>query len=348
MHEIFRNKNILVTGGAGSIGKQIIKKLLSYNPHHIRSFDHNEKGQFELSQELQAHKNMRYLMGDVRDAERVIRAMEDVDYVFHTSALKHVPLCEYNPFEAVNTNVLGTQNVLSAAMKHEVKKVINISTDKAVNPAASMGATKLLAERLTSASYYYVGKHRTLCASVRFGNVMNTNGSVIPVFRDQIRRGEPVTITDNRMTRFMMSTSQAIDLVFQAMEITRGGEIFILKMPVLKIIDLAHELIALTQEMDSHVKKVTTQTIGARAGEKIHEELMTADEAQSALELPHMFIIPPDQLSRHPLKNAQDYPGTAPSQQSSYSSKDQKALSRQQIRDLLMETLYPNQKPIPA
>lgn len=341
MRKIFENKRILVTGGAGSIGRRIIYHLLPFKPAAIRSFDHNEYAQFQLSQELKNRDALRFLLGDVRDAERVRRAMEGVDYVFHASALKHVPLCEYNPFEAVHTNILGTQNVLDAAFREEVQVVINISTDKAVNPVAAMGATKLLAERLTSSSYYYSGRHRTRCASVRFGNVINSNGSVIPTFLEQIKRGGPVTITDPRMTRFMMSTDQAVELIFEALELTQGGEIFILKMPVVRIEDLAEELMVLYQETTPHPRRrISLHTIGIRAGEKLDEELMTLEEATNAIELPHMFIVPPQRVFESmPMYKAfkGNYPGGKPTQKKRYRSNEQIPLSHPQIRLLLRD-----------
>jgi len=173
---------------------------------------------------------LRFLVGDVRDKERLQHAVENIDFAFHAAALKHVPLCEYNPFEAVKTNVLGTQNVIEVAMEGEVEKLITISTDKAVNPVNVMGATKLLAERLTISANYYKGLRKTAFSCVRFGNVLDSRGSVIPSFREQIRKGGPVTLTEPNMTRFVMSIPRAVDLVLKAAEIARGGEIFIFKM----------------------------------------------------------------------------------------------------------------------
>jgi UDP-N-acetylglucosamine 4,6-dehydratase len=342
MHDLFKDKTILVTGGAGSIGKRIIYNLLPSKPAAIRSFDHNEYAQFQLSQELKGHDTMRFLIGDVRDAERVRRAVEGVDYVFHASALKHVPLCEYNPFEAVQTNILGTQHVLDAAFREEVQVVINVSTDKAVNPVAAMGATKLLAERLTSSTYYSSGRHRTRCASVRFGNVINSNGSVIPTFLEQIRKGGPVTVTDPRMTRFMMSSDQAVNLIFEALELTRGGEIFILKMPVIRIMDLAEELIALYQNGSG--RAIQIEQVGIRPGEKLEEELMTPEEAREVVELPHMFILPPrrmiDSMPMYKSEYTFNYPGAKRTGLQPYRSGEQTPLTRPQIRQLMLDDGY--------
>jgi len=336
MSKLFKGKCILVTGGAGSIGRTIIRHLLPWQPLQIRSFDQSESAQFELSRVNAKHKNIRYLIGDVRDAERVRRAMEGVDYVFHASALKHVPLCEYNPFEAVHTNVMGTQNVLSAAMAQNIRAVINISTDKAVNPIGAMGAAKLLAERLTTASYYSSGPRRTRCASVRFGNVMNTNGSVIPTFHQQIRQGGPVTVTDGAMTRFMMSIEQAIDLIFEALSMTHGGEIFILKMPTLRIKDLAQEMIRHYQSTNGNGQRpIKIKEIGIRAGEKLSEALMTPEEAATALELPHMFILPPREPFEETMIIKRKYPRARPASGQAYTSDQQTALVPAEIRRLL-------------
>lgn len=340
MRKLFAGKCILVTGGAGSIGRHIVKKLLAFKPRAIRSFDHDEFAQFKLSEELKKHSAMRYLIGDVRDSERVMRAMDGVDYVFHASALKHVPLCEYNPFEAVQTNVLGTQNVLDAAIRKQVRVVINISTDKAVNPIAAMGATKLLSERLTSSSYHYSNPHETRCASVRFGNVINSQGSVLPTFIEQIRQGGPVTITDTRMTRFVMSINQAVDLIFEAVGMARGGEIFILKMPTVKIVDLAKELIAIQQNSTTRYRQpIQLKSVGVRAGEKMEEELMTSYEAEDAVETQDMFIIPPKAISVAEAHAKTNYPGARKAKVQSYRSDEQIPMTREKIRQLLQEVL---------
>ena len=343
MRNLFKNKTILVTGGAGSIGKRIIHHLLPYQPKAVRSFDNSEYGQFQLSQELKAYEaSMRYLMGDVRDPARLRKAMEGVDYVFHGSALKHVPLCEYNPFEAVGTNVVGTQNVLDAAIHEDVDVVINISTDKAINPTSAMGATKMLAERLTTSSFYSTGKHRTRCASVRFGNVINSNGSVIPTFLSQIEKGGPVTITDARMTRFMISTDQAVELIFRTVEHTRGGEIFILKMPVLRIKDLAEELIALYHQFSGKPKRtIPIKVVGMRVGEKLTEELMTETESERVVELPDMYIILPQQQFEGTALYRKKHPATGRSR--SLPFKPLQPMSRPQLRDLLIETVFENE-----
>jgi FlaA1/EpsC-like NDP-sugar epimerase len=188
LEDTFKDKKILVTGGTGCIGSEIVRNLLKYKPNVVRIFSNDEDATFQIIQELGRANNRRFLVGDIRDKERLMLAMENIDIVYHAAALKHVPLCEYNPFEAIKTNVLGTQNVIDAALENKVEKVINISTDKAVNPTKTMGATKLLAEKLTIDANYFKGKTKTIFSCVRFGNVAYSRGSVIPLFESQIRQ----------------------------------------------------------------------------------------------------------------------------------------------------------------
>ena len=294
MVNIFRGKNILVSGGSGSIGSEIVKKLLQYEPKVVRVLSNDENCLFNLEQELQGYSNLRFLAGDVRDKERLQHAVEDIDFVFHAAALKHVPLCEYNPFEAVKTNVLGTQNVIETAMEEEVEKLITISTDKAVNPVNVMGATKLLAERLTISANYYKGLRETAFSCVRFGNVLDSRGSVVPLFQTQVEKGGPVTLTEPNMTRFVMSIPKAVELVLKAAEIAQGGEIFIFKMPALRIGDLAKAMIEeLAPQYGYNPESIKVEITGKRVGEKMYEELLTADEDMNASETEDMFIITP-------------------------------------------------------
>lgn len=289
--DYFKNKTILVTGGVGSIGSEIVKKLLAYKPKVIRVLDINETGLFELEQELRSEK-IRPFIGDVRDKERLKKAIRDVDIVFHAAALKHVPLCEYNPFEAVKTNVQGTQNLIDVALEEDVEKIVTISTDKVVNPINVMGATKLLAERLTTSANLYKGKRRTKFSVVRFGNVLNSRGSILPILKKQIKAGGPVTVTDPGMTRFVMTIDEATSLVLKAAVIAEGGEIFILKMPTVKIMDLIEATVEeLAPKYGYSKEDIDVETIGKRPGEKLFEELMTEEEAHNARELEDMFVI---------------------------------------------------------
>jgi FlaA1/EpsC-like NDP-sugar epimerase len=330
MVNIFRGKNVLVTGGSGSIGSEIVKKVLQCEPKVVRVLSNDENCLFNLEQELQGYSNLRFLVGDVRDKERLQRAVENIDFVFHAAALKHVPLCEYNPFEAVKTNALGTQNVIEAAMEEEVEKLITISTDKAVNPVNVMGATKLLAERLTISANYYKGLRKTAFSCVRFGNVLDSRGSVIPSFREQIRKGGPVTLTDSDMTRFVMTIPKAVDLVLKAAEIARGGEIFIFKMRALRISDLAEAMInGLALQCGYNPESIKVQISGKRAGEKIYEELLTADEAINASETEDMFIITPAAKNQESKRiSAKEY----------RSDQDGILLAKEEIKEILRES----------
>tara|TARA_Y100000310_G_C20696501_1_gene826099 strand:+ start:3941 stop:4942 length:1002 start_codon:yes stop_codon:yes gene_type:complete len=291
MENFYKDKRILVTGGVGSIGFELVRKLLKYDPKVIRILDNNETGLFDTGQEL-GPKKIRLFVGDVRDKTRLNMAMEDTDIVFHAAALKHVPLCEYNPFEAIQTNVLGSQNVIEAALENNLEKVVNISTDKAVNPTNVLGATKLLAERLITAANSYKGaKKRTVFASVRFGNVLDSRGSVLPLFKQQIKK-KFVMVTNPGMTRFFMPKSKAIELVLRAGEMAKGGEIFILKMPAVQIADFVKVAIDnLAPQCGYSPKEIKIKIIGERAGEKTHEELMTEEEALTARETEDMFIL---------------------------------------------------------
>lgn len=291
MESFYKDKVILVTGGTGSIGSEIVRKLLELNPAVVRVLDNNETGLFELEQEINSDK-IRTFIGDIRDKERLMRALDNVDIVFHAAALKHVPLCEYNPFDAVKTNIIGTQNVLDAALDKNVEKVVVISTDKAVNPINVMGATKLLAERLTLSANYYTGGKNTVFSCVRFGNVLDSRGSVVPLFKDQIKKGGPVTITDPNMTRFIMGIPQAVKLILKAGVVAEGKEIFILKMPAVNIIDLAKAMIEeLSPVYGYKPEEIKTEIIGKRLGEKTYEELMTKEEMIRAVDKCELYII---------------------------------------------------------
>lgn len=329
---MFENKTILVTGGTGSIGSEIVRQLLLHNPKSIRIFSRDESKQFFMQQELYEYVNIRYLIGDVRDKQRLLYATEGVDYIFHAAALKHVPACEYNPFEAVKTNVIGVQNVIEAALANEVKKVISISTDKVVNPMNTMGATKLLSEKLISAADYYKGAHKTVFSCVRFGNVMGSRGSVIPLFKEQIRSGKPITLTDRRMTRFMMSIPQAANLVLKAAEYARGGELFILKMPSLNILDLAEVLIEDYERTYGVKFEQGIREIGIRPGEKLYEELMTLDESARALCNDEMFLIP---SSINDKAKSYEYGGFVKAKYEEYSSLNAPKLNKKEILELL-------------
>ncbi|GGH64405.1 UDP-N-acetylglucosamine 4,6-dehydratase [Paenibacillus silvae] len=327
---MFTDKVVMVTGGTGSIGSELVRNLLSYRPKAVRIFSRDESKQFELQQEFKEYDNIRYLIGDIRDKQRLSYAMEGVDFLFHAAALKHVPSCEYNPMEAVKTNVFGVQNIIETAIEHNVEKVIAISTDKVVNPTNTMGATKLLSEKLVSAAGFYKGSKRTIFACVRFGNVMGSRGSVIPLFRNQIAEGKPVTITHSEMTRFMMSIPQAAQLVIDAANHSQGGEIFVLKMPILKIADLAKCLIDSYEESGNRRYFGEIIETGIRPGEKLYEELMTLEESERAQENEYMYIIPS-------LFNTQEqsYAGFRKAPHQEYSSKTARQMHTSEIKHLI-------------
>jgi FlaA1/EpsC-like NDP-sugar epimerase len=327
----FHDKTILVTGATGSIGSEIVRQLLAGTPKTVRVFSRDEHKQFLMRQRIGDPDNIRYLLGDVRDYSRLLRAMEDVDYVFHCAAYKHVPLCEYNSFEAVKTNVLGTQNVIEAAHQQGVERVLFVSTDKAASPSNVMGATKLLAERLMTSAMYSRGQHPIIFSSVRFGNVMGSRGSMIPTFCAQIRKDLPVTITDPAMTRFIMSIPEAVSLTFSAMEQMQGGELFILKMPAFRLRDFVEVLIEEVAPLyGKKASSIVTQTVGKRPGEKMQELLMTAEEAQFAIETDTMFIV------RSALDPFKEDPNAAPRNiPRAYSSSDMLPLDRESIRGII-------------
>lgn len=337
-YNFLKNKKILITGGTGSLGRELVRKILQYNPKVIRIFDVDETEQFELQHDLKEYEGIiRYLLGDVRDRERLNRATEGIDVIFHTAALKHVMACEYNPFEAVKTNVLGMQNVIEAAINNNVGKIIFTSSDKAVNPSNTMGTTKLLAEKLMTSANYYKGARDCVFSSVRFGNVMGSRGSVIPLFRKQIKAGGPVTITDPTMTRFMMSMSQAVELVFISAEISQGGEVFIFKMPTLNISDLAEVLITeLAPRFGHRPEDIKVEIIGTKPGEKMYEELMTEDEAFRSLERNDMFIILP-QIEDELTKIDVSAYGAVPITSKDYVSKDAVPITKNDIKTILIK-----------
>lgn len=305
MHDQFQNKIIIVTGATGSIGSEIVRQLLHTAAAQIRIYSRDEHKQHELRQELPADGRLRFLIGDVRDKERLDFAFQNVDICFHAAALKHVPVCEYHPFEALKTNVVGTQNVIDVARKNDIEKMIAISTDKAVSPESVLGASKLMMERLVSAANLAGGQSRTRFACVRFGNVAGSRGSVTHVWRRQIEAGGPLTVTDKRMVRYYMEIPEAVQLIFEAARLMQGGEIFVLKMKKRKIVDVAQELI----KKYGGGKKIPITFTGLRAGEKLDEALYTAEEASHMQETKSLYIITPQKLEPNFTYPSYIYPG---------------------------------------
>ena len=299
LEDYYKGKRVLVTGGCGSIGKKIVEELLKYDVEIVKAFDNNETGLFDLELELKSPK-LKTVVGDVKQLAGLKRVFRDVDIILHAAAYKHVPLCEYNPMEAVETNVGGTQNIIDAAMVCGVEKVILISTDKAVNPVNVMGATKLLAERVMTSSNVYSGENGTKFSCVRFGNVLNSRGSVIPIFKKQIKKGGPLTITDVEMTRFIMNIHEAAKLILNAVSISNGGEIFILKMPAVKVTDIAEVMIDYyAPQYGYKPEDIEIKLIGMRVGEKLNEDLMNPNEIYHAEETDDLYIIHRETVDDH-------------------------------------------------
>lgn len=279
----WEEQRILVTGGTGSFGKHFCKIMLEkYNPKVIRIYSRDELKQHEMRPLFDEDK-VRYLIGDVRDRSRLNRAMHNIDIVIHAAALKQVPACEYNPFEAVRTNILGAQNVIDAAIDTGVKRVIALSTDKAVNPVNLYGATKLCSDKIFVQGNFYTGDKTTIFSCVRYGNVIGSRGSVVPLFRKQKETGT-ITITDERMTRFWITLDQAVELVVKGLLCMNGGEIFVPIIPSMKILDLAKAI----------APDCNIETIGIRPGEKLHESLITAEDGRSTVKHDGMYVIMPE------------------------------------------------------
>ncbi len=292
MQSILSKKNILVTGGTGSIGQAIVTRAISDGAKHIRVFSNDENALYEMELEFEKFKNIEYIIGDIRDNEKISSIMENCDIVFHAAALKHVDRCELHPLETVTVNVLGTNNVIKTAIREGVKNVICISTDKAVNPIGVMGATKLLAEKLLSSEAFH-SHSKTIFASVRFGNVFHTRGSILPRIEKQIQKGGPITLTDERMNRFFMTKEDAVNLIINATKLARGGETFVLKMPLLRLKDLFEVMKEIVgPKYGFKPNQIKTKKIGIRPGEKLTEYLITPFEMEHVLETDKFFIIP--------------------------------------------------------
>jgi FlaA1/EpsC-like NDP-sugar epimerase len=297
MKSMLANKRILVTGACGTVGAELIRLLLEdkvYNPAEVIGLDNNEGELFFLDQRYLADNRASFSLADVRDRDKLCRSMKGIDIVFHTAALKHVVLCERSPFEAVQTNIHGVQNVIYAAHENNVKKVIFTSSDKAVNPTNVMGTSKLMGERLMTATNSNQRGDGPVFASTRFGNVLGSSGSVIPIFHKQIAKGGPVTLTDPEMTRFIMSIEEAVRLVIDSAALAHGGEVFVTKMPVIRIQDLAEVMIRELAPIHGHnPEHIEIIQIGTKPGEKLYEELMSQEETRRAVELSKYFAILP-------------------------------------------------------
>ena len=281
---LFSGKKILITGGTGTLGRALTRKLLMEEVETIRIFSRDEGKQLEMSSTF-TDKRLRFIIGDVRDRDRVLYAMEDIDIVFHISALKQVPVAEYNPFEAIKTNVIGSQNVIDACIEHNLEAAVAISSDKAVSPLNTYGATKLLMERIFTAANYYKGSRETIFTSVRYGNVLGSRGSVVPQFLKSIQTSSSINITDPNMTRFNITLSEALDLILYALQNTKGGEVFVPKLKAYQLDELARSIIEITG------REVKINYSSIRTGEKLHESMINEHESPYTAESDDVFII---------------------------------------------------------
>jgi len=297
MGKLFSGKKILITGACGTVGSELVKQLLTddaYSPDEVLGIDSNESELFFLDQKYLNESRARFFVADIRDKDELIRKMCGIDIIFHAAALKHVILCERSPEQAVQTNILGVQNVIAAANANGVEKVIFTSSDKAVNPTNVMGTSKLMGERLMTAANSNKRGKGPIFASTRFGNILGSNGSVIPIFHNQIADGGPVTLTDRAMTRFVMSVEDSVRLVLDSAMRAKGGEVFITKMPVIRIEDLAEAMIAeLAHRYGKSTEQIEISEIGTKPGEKLYEELMSHEETRRAVELGQYFSVIP-------------------------------------------------------
>lgn len=285
---MFKDKTLLVSGGTGSFGNAVLRRFLDSDLREIRIFSRDEKKQDDMRKRYKNAK-LKFYIGDVRDFRSVEQAMRGVDFVFHAAALKQVPSCEFHPMQAVQTNVLGTENVLTAAIEAGVKRVVCLSTDKAVYPINAMGISKAMMEKVMVATSRNLEGTETVICGTRYGNVMASRGSVIPLFVDQVRAGKPITITDPGMTRFMMTLNDAVDLVLHAFKYGRNGDIFVQKAPAATVEILAHAVLSLMERADHPV-----HVIGTRHGEKLYEVLLSREEMACAEDMGNYFRIPPD------------------------------------------------------
>lgn len=284
----FDGKKLLITGGTGSFGNAVLKKFIQSGLTEIRVFSRDEKKQDDMRKRY-VNPKIKFYIGDVRDYQSVLNATRGVDYIFHAAALKQVPSCEFHPMEAVKTNVLGTENVLEAAIQNQVKRVVCLSTDKAVYPINAMGISKAMMEKVMVAKSRNVDESKTVICGTRYGNVMASRGSVIPLFIDQIRAGNPLTLTDPNMTRFMMTLADAVDLVLYAFEHGNNGDLFVQKAPAATVQTLAKALTSLM-----NVPEHPIQVIGTRHGEKLYEALLSREEMVCAEDMGDYYRVPPD------------------------------------------------------
>jgi len=326
---MFKDKILLITGGTGSFGNAVLERFLTTDIKEIRIFSRDEKKQDDMRILYQNNK-IKFFIGDVRDSSSLNNAMYNVDFVFHAAALKQVPSCEFFPLEAVKTNILGTENVLTAAINASVKKIICLSTDKAAYPVNAMGISKAMMEKTFIAKSRMVTPDKTLICGTRYGNVMASRGSVIPLFIEQIKNGKPITVTDSKMTRFMMSLEEAVELVLYAFENAENGDIVVQKSPASYVKDLAQALIELFNA------KNEIKIIGTRHGEKIYEVLLTKEEAAKAIDMGDFYRIPADNRDLNYGKYLEEGSHKI-TLTDEYNSNNTKTLSVEEIKEKLLQ-----------
>ena len=332
---MFENKKILITGGTGSLGTVLTTKLLKTDVDTIRIFSRDELKQSQMESRFNDER-LRFLIGDIRDKERLEKAVEDVNIVIHTAALKHVPVIEYNPFEAIKTNVQGSQNLVEACLKNDVEFALAVGTDKAVSPFNTYGATKLLMERLFVSANYYKGSHKTKFSCVRYGNVLGSRGSIVPKFIEQIISGKKITVTDPNMTRFSIALDQALDLIFRVIKNAVGGDVYIPKLNAFKVGDMKDVL------LDLMGCKNEEERIPVRIGEKFHEILINEHEIRNTYEnQDNDYVIFENQLTK-------DHSETIPNAKKTtltteYSSDKVKITSKEELKEIIIKyNLIPN------
>ena len=334
---MFENKKILITGGTGSLGNALTKRLLNEGADTIRIFSRNDSKQLEMESKFNDDR-LRFLIGDVRDYERLERAVEDIDIVFHAAALKHVPVIEYNPFEAIKTNILGSQNVINACLHENVERAICVGTDKAVSPLNTYGATKLLMEKLfvTAKNYLKKERHTTKFIALRYGNVLGSSGSVIPKFIEQIKNKEKITITDPNMTRFSISMNEALDFILKAAELGKGSEIFVPKLRAYSIIDVKESLFELLGKTDE-------ETIGIRPGEKLNEILVNQDEMKYCWDYNDVYLLVNPSVQRF-ISSLDEYPEKKKIENIDvYSSDNVPRIPKDELKEIILNSgLLPN------
>ncbi len=340
---MIKGKKILITGGTGSLGKALTKRLLELDAETVRILSRNEDKQIQMENEMKDDR-LRFFLGDIRDKERLIQSFEDIDIVFHAAALKHVPKIEYNPFEAIKTNIIGSQNIIDASIAQDVDKVVCVGTDKAVSPLNTYGATKLIMEKLFVSANNYLSEetHRTKFVAVRYGNVLGSSGSVIPKFIELIKNQKPISITDKRMTRFTITMNEALDFILNSTEIAKGSEIFIPKIT-------AYDMNLLTSSLFEVIKETDEKIIGIRPGEKLHETLISTDELQYTYEINNLYailspLIHPSTNSSPRMRNYSDeelkerYPGIKKvTDIETYSSNTVPKISKEELKRKIVE-----------